>query len=89
MSQSMTSKRAQQGISIVELMVGAVVGLLAILVIFNAFASFEGQKRSTTTANDVQATGMLALQAIEREVRMAGYGMAVNSWALPTCLARP
>ena len=78
MSQIMTSKHAQRGFSIVELMVGCVVGMLAILVIFNAFATFEGQKRSTTTTNDVQATGMLALQAIEREVRMAGYGMAVN-----------
>ena len=59
-------------------MVGTVVAMLAILVIFNAFAMFEGQKRSTTTTNDVQATGTLALQAIEHDVRMAGYGMTVN-----------
>ena len=51
--------------------------MLAILVI-HAFAMFEGQKRSTTTTNDVQATGTLALQAIEHDVRMAGYGMTVN-----------
>ena len=74
-----THKRTQTGFSIVELMVGTVVAMLAILVIFNAFAMFEGQKRSTTTTNDVQATGMIALQSIERDVRMAGYGMTVSN----------
>ncbi len=78
MFRTITHRRTQSGFSIVELMVGTVVAMLAILVIFNAFAMFEGQKRSTTTTNDVQATGTLALQAIEHDVRMAGYGMTVN-----------
>jgi type IV pilus assembly protein PilW len=81
------SKRAQAGFSIVELMVGTVVAMLAILVIFNAFAMFEGQKRSTSTTNDVQATGMLALQALERDMRMAGYGLTVNNKVISNILA--
>ena len=87
MLRTATSKRAQAGFSIVELMVGTVVAMLAILVIFNAFAMFEGQKRSTNTTNDVQATGMLALQAIERDMRMAGYGMTVNNQIIANTLA--
>jgi len=84
---TLPQRRAQTGFSIVELMVGMVVAMLAILVIFNVFAVFEGQKRSTTTTNDVQATGMLALQAIERDVRMAGYGMTVNNAIITNQLA--
>ena len=79
MFRTMTYRRTETGFSIVELMVGTVIAMVAILVIFNAFAAFEGQKRSTTTTNDVQAAGMLALQAIERDMRMAGYGMTVNN----------
>ncbi len=78
MLRTITHRRTQTGFSIVELMVGTVVAMLAILVIFNAFAMFEGQKRSTTSTNDLQATGMLALQAIEHDVRMAGYGLTVS-----------
>jgi len=87
MFRTITYRRTETGFSIVELMVGTVIAMVAILVIFNAFAAFEGQKRSTTTTNDVQAAGMLALQAIERDVRMAGYGMTVNNAIISNLLA--
>jgi type IV pilus assembly protein PilW len=89
MFRTATSKHAQSGFSIVELLVGTVVAMLAILVIFNAFAMFEGQRRSSTTTNDVQATGMLALQAIERDMRGAGYGLTVNNKIISNVLACP
>ena len=38
----------QAGFSLVELMVGLVIGLMATLVIMQVFSTFEGQKRTTT-----------------------------------------
>ncbi|MDA0190077.1 MAG: hypothetical protein OSW77_07035 [Proteobacteria bacterium] len=63
------------GFGLVELMVGLVVGLITTLVITQVFASFEGQKRTTSGVGDIQTNGAFAVYQIEREVRMAGYGL--------------
>lgn len=68
--------RRDRGFSLVEIMVGLVIGLLATLVIMQAYATFEGQKRSTTGSSDAQTNGNVALYMIERDARMAGYGMS-------------
>ena len=66
---------AQAGMSLIEVLVGLVIGLIGMLVIFQSYNAFEGQKRTTTVTNDAQESGLLALTAIEREARLAGYGM--------------
>lgn len=58
-----------------EIMVAMVIGLIGMLVIFQSFDTFEGQKRTTTTAIDAQESGLLALSAIERDIRLSGYGL--------------
>lgn len=73
-------KRAT-GFSLVEIMVGLVIGLLTILVVMQLFAGFEGQKRTTTSSADAQENGQIALLTMERDIRMAGYGIA-NAAAL-------
>lgn len=65
------------GFSLIEIMVGLVIGLLATLVIMQTFSGFEGQKRTTTSGSDAQTNGALALYSVERDVRMAGYGFGV------------
>ena len=65
----------QYGFSLVELMVGLVIGLLATLVIIQVFSTFEGQKRSTSGSSDAQTNGSIALMSIQRNVQMAGYGL--------------
>lgn len=69
------SGHRQGGMSLIEVLVGLVIGLIGMLVIFQSYNAFEGQKRTTTVTNDAQESGLLALTAIEREVRLAGYGM--------------
>lgn len=66
------------GFSLVEIMAGMVIGLIGILVVMQVFATFEGQKRTTTSGADAQTNGTLALYTIEREARMAGYGLSLN-----------
>lgn len=59
-----------------EIMIGMIIGLLTILVIMQVFAGFEGQKRTTTSVADAQENGQIALLTIERDLRVAGYGIA-------------
>ncbi len=66
----------QAGFSLVELMVGMVVGLLAIFAIMQSFGAFEGQKRTTTSGADTQENGLIALETIASDARWAGYGLA-------------
>lgn len=63
------------GFSLVEVMVGMTVGLIGMIVIFQVFSLSEGNKRTTTTGGDAMQNGSLALYNIERDVRMAGYGI--------------
>jgi type IV pilus assembly protein PilW len=65
----------QRGISLIEGLVGLVIGLLGVLIISQVLAAFEGQKRTTTSATDSIESGDVALYLLEREIRMAGYGM--------------
>lgn len=64
------------GFTLVEIMVGMVVALLALLVIMQVFGSFEGQKRMTTGTADAQTNGALALQSVLRETQLAGFGIS-------------
>jgi type IV pilus assembly protein PilW len=71
---SHTPMRRASGFTIVELMVGMLIGLLAIVVMFQIFAVSEGQRRTTTGAGDAQQNGVTSLYLMERDARMAGYG---------------
>lgn len=68
-------RKQQTGLSLIELMVGLVIGILAMLVILQMYQVFEGQKRTTTTGGDAQENGLFALTMLERDVKMAGYGL--------------
>ncbi|MDP1690776.1 MAG: PilW family protein [Burkholderiaceae bacterium] len=64
----------QRGVTLVELMVGMLIGMLAILVISQVLLVSEGQKRTTTGGSDAQTNGALSVFAIQRDVQTAGYG---------------
>ncbi len=71
----------QTGFTLVEIMVGLAIGMLATLVIMQVFSVFEAQKRTTTGTADAQTNGGIALYNIGRELQIAGYPLlpAVNS----------
>ena len=50
-----------RGLSLVELLVAAAIGIIASLAIFQVFAVFEGQKRTTTSGGEAQTSGTLSL----------------------------
>ncbi|MFZ2651485.1 MAG: PilW family protein [Burkholderiaceae bacterium] len=65
----------RRGVTLVEMMVGMLIGLLAVVVISQVMLIAEGQKRTTTGGSDAQVNGALALYSIQRDVEMAGYGI--------------
>jgi type IV pilus assembly protein PilW len=71
----MRTKAASHGFSLIELMVGVTIGLIGCVIIFQVLAVNEGYKRSTTGNADAQVAGSMALYSLERDMRMAGYGL--------------
>lgn len=69
------SRTGQQGVSLIELMVGVVIGLLATLVIAQVASLYETQKRQIASSGDAQISGALALYALQRDIEMGGYGL--------------
>lgn len=69
--------RQQAGLSLVELMVGAFIGIIALLVVSNAFIFSSAQKKTTSSGTDAQTVGVLAATMLERDIRMAGFGLSL------------
>lgn len=66
----------QRGISLVELLVGMAIGLMTILVISQVFLASEEQRRVPTSGANTQINGILAIDALQRDIRHSGYGLA-------------
>lgn len=64
------------GMSLIELMVGMLIGLIGIVIITHLYVTNEQYKRSTTGAGTAQVNGTIALYTIERDARMAGFGVS-------------
>lgn len=75
--------RREAGFSLVELMVGMLIGLIGIVIITHLYVTNEQYKRSTTGSGTAQVNGAVALYTLEREIRMGGYG--VNHTAALGC----
>ena len=69
-------QRLARGFSLIELMVGVVIGLIAMLVIYQVFATAEGLKRNTTSVGDAQQNGLLSSFMLGIELANAGNGVA-------------
>lgn len=76
-------RQAASGFSLIEILVGLLIGMLSVIVIMQVFGVFEGNKRTTTGGDDAQINGSIALYGIERDVREAGYG--INAFSLLGC----
>jgi type IV pilus assembly protein PilW len=67
------------GFSLVELMVGMVISMLAIIVVLQVFSVFESRKRQVSNGGDAQTDGALAFQQMQRDIGQAGYGFSSAS----------
>lgn len=97
------SARLQHGLTILELMIGMTIGLIASLVIAQVFSQSEAHRRATTGSADSQQSGTIAAWRMMRDIRMAGsglqhgptiWGCALDAWLdgtqlLPRAVAWP
>ncbi|HVC12293.1 MAG TPA: PilW family protein [Burkholderiales bacterium] len=65
----------EQGMSLVEVLVGVAIGLIGILIITQAYIASDNFNRSALGAGSGQTNGLIALFTIQRDVEMAGYGI--------------
>lgn len=91
------SPRRSAGISLVELMIGMLIGMIAVIVMMQVFSVSEGFKRTTTGGDDAQNTGAIGLYGLRREMQQSGNvagafpvigcnvqlraGVTLNAWA--------
>lgn len=75
--------RCAAGFTLVEIMVGMVIGLLGIIVMMNVFSIFESQKRTTGGGSEVQNTGAITLFGLQHEIEQSGF--AISSPNLVGC----
>ncbi|MBI5784753.1 MAG: PilW family protein [Rhodocyclales bacterium] len=71
----MIRSRSNRGFTLIEIMVGLVIGLIATVIIFQVFEVAERQKRTTTGTSDAQGNGAIAVFMMERHMKMAGAGL--------------
>ncbi|SMP53337.1 PilW family protein [Noviherbaspirillum suwonense] len=69
--------KSSAGFSLVEIMVGLVISMVAVLAIMQALSMFEAPRRAAIAASDAHMQGGLAMYTLERDVRMAGYGLSL------------
>lgn len=69
------NRKYSAGFGLVEIMVAMLIGMFGVLIMMQVLTVSEEQKRVTTGGNDAMNEGVLALYAIQTDVRMSGYGI--------------
>jgi type IV pilus assembly protein PilW len=81
-AQRQRERGLQHGVTLIELMVGLVIGLIGVLAITQVTALSEGQKRTTTGGSDAQVNGAISLHMLQRDLQTSGYGLTTFAGAL-------
>lgn len=72
----------EMGFSLIELLVGMVIGLLGLMVIVQVSTGNESQRRIATHGMDSLLNGQLALNDLQRKISASGYGLTAHANAL-------
>ena len=70
------AQRQQSGMSLIELMVSMLIGMVLILAATTIMVTLEGARRSMSSTNDIDQAGNYAMSLIDKWVRSAGSGYA-------------
>jgi type IV pilus assembly protein PilW len=78
-------RQKQLGFGLIEIMISLVIGMFVMMVIYQVYAVSEGQKRTVTSGSDAQANAAYALFTLDRDLSIAGNGIASSAAALDGC----
>ena len=67
--------RNSRGLSLVEVLISMVISLVVTLAAYQSFAASEGYRRAATAGGDATFSGSMSMYALQRDLRMAGYGI--------------
>ena len=80
MSRTLNSfARRAAGFGLIEVLVGLVIGMLAVIVILQVAALSEARKRTTTSGGYAQSNGAIMFYRLQRSIAQAGYGLNSNT----------
>ena len=68
----------QRGVSMVEYIMGAAVGVLILGVSIIVFTNQQSLIKDQNDSANIRAKGRLAIKTLAKEIRMAGYGLPSN-----------
>lgn len=74
--------RYQLGVSLIELMVAMVIGLVVSLAIYGVLTANEGRRRTTTSTNDIDQSGAYTIYQFSKLVHSAGSGFGGSTSTL-------
>lgn len=69
----------QRGLSLIELLVAMVIGLIVTLAVTSVITVGEGKRRTTTSTNDMDQAGAYAAYLLDRAVRSAGSSLTQST----------
>lgn len=69
------ASRQQHGFTLIELMVGVVLGMLTVIIISQVLIHSEASRRNVAMGGDAEVNGSLSLFSLQRDIQMAGYGL--------------
>lgn len=72
-----------RGMSLVEVLISMVISLVVTLAAYQTFAASEGYRRAATGGGDATFSGSIGMYTLQRDLRMAGYG--INTAAVLGC----
>jgi type IV pilus assembly protein PilW len=75
--------RFARGLTLIEMLISMTVALVVTLAVYQTFAASEGYRRSATSGGDAVFNGSIGMHTLQRDLRMAGYGL--NSTNLLGC----
>ena len=73
----------QQGLTLVELMVAATLGLVIMAGVIQLFISSKETYRINSFISQIQESGRFAIEAVAHDLRMAGYQGCADPKAVP------
>jgi type IV pilus assembly protein PilW len=75
MSSSFSAHSGQRGLSLIELMIAMVIGLMTVLAISALVSGQARQQRLGGSINDAQNNAIVAISMVEKDLQQAGAGM--------------
>ncbi len=64
-----------RGMSLVEVLISMVVSAVVVLAVYQTFAASEGYRRAATGGGDATFSGSIGMYTLQRDLRMAGFGL--------------